>query len=127
MFLNLLTQSPQDVLNRLNQFNIEVTDSDFSDKSKARLLVARGKTEKAKMILRELGVNVLDDPLQGKLNKDVKILANMSLANQLLIKAGVKYPDEQSDSVTAKADDLTPHIKEEPLMVPDKEKDKEDK
>lgn len=123
MFLNLLTQSPQDVLNRLNQFDIEVTDSDFSDKSKARLLVARGKTEKAKMILRELGVNVLDDPLQGKLNKDIKVLANMSLANQLLIKAGVKYPDEQSDSVTAKADDLTPHIKEEPLMVLDKEKE----
>ena len=74
--------TPQDVFTSFGSHGIDITQYD-TEKSpevdKTFMRVKTGKTEKAKMLLQELGITVLDDPAGAQMAKAEKTLRGLNV------------------------------------------------
>lgn len=87
MYINLQHLMPVDVINALNTNDIEITNHDFTDLQNSMVLVTRGKTQRAKDILKSLGITVIGDNWDAKLGKISKELTDLRNRQE---KAGTK-------------------------------------
>lgn len=76
MWIGMNSHTPADVIGSLRTHDIGILElKEIEGEGKSSLKVSRGKTNRAKIILRELGITVYSDIIQnGKLNKDIKLL-----------------------------------------------------